>query len=214
MDTELKKTLITVGCIGTGGFVGNRAGDAFGLVNWMRLPVILAGSITGATIAHYIKRQMAYSDAKAKHFGQAQPEMNHGDMRVALTWSNGMSSVSPVFQSVPEQDFLETVSSAILDAATSEFGTGAAQAFPATVDVVYGDKYFTGKVALDEELIPILNLEEGGVSTTPSLHRKASDAYQKRDAVERATLKVMHANKIPVSEATGPVQDFSIPIPQ
>jgi hypothetical protein len=212
MDTELKKTLITVGCIGTGGFVGNRVGDALGLLSWFRLPAILAGSITGATIAHYTKKRMPHS--KARHFGQAQPEMKHGDMRVAMTWSNGMSSISPAFQSVPETELLETISTAILDTATNEFGTGAAQAFPATVDVVYGNKYFTGKVELDEELIPILNLKEGGVSTTPLLRSKAIDAYQKRDAVERATLKVMHANTIPVSEATGPVQDFSIPIPQ
>ena len=196
-----------------GGYYGGAA-DHLGLDwgwlnNWKRGAI--SGGLIGAMIAFQGMRLHRPGD---KSFGQAQPIMNNGDMRVAMTWSNGTSSVSPVLQSVAKADFLETTSNTILDTATAEYGTGAAQAFPAVIDVIYGNEYYSGKVELDAQLVPELQLNKGGVSTTPSLKTQAEKDYRRRDAAAEAALRVMRTNTIPVSEATGPVKDFSIPIPK
>ena len=200
MDSELKKTLISVVCIGSGGFTGNRVADSYSKTAWSKMPYVILGSSLGATVAHFIKKGM-----ELQVFGT--PSAPAGMAIVQITWANGMTCV--VENEITNGDLPKAVIDSVEQKAINKFGNQAMNQFPAQIQVVTGNDFYHGMIHLDEETVPILTMENASIQSGLAAKRKAENKWRKNSQYQDEALRWMRSRP-PAKEGKN---DFYMPIP-
>lgn len=200
MDSELKKTLISVVCIGSGGFTGNRVADSYSMTAWSKMPYVILGSALGATVAHFVKKGLS-----TQVFGA--PSAPAGMAIIQATWANGMTDV--IQQEIVDGNLPKAVLDSVEQKAKNKFGNQAINQFPVQIQVVTGNDFYHGMIHLDEETVPNLVMENASIQSGFAAKRKAESKWRKNSHYQDEALRWMRSRP-PAKEGRN---DFYMPIP-